>query len=134
MPQFKFDYELIKHVFDSIGYNFFYLEPNEWKKDISATKSRIKESIDKGVPILTKGFQSDVKGVHLPTDEVSFIVGYDKDDFHFFRMTEETAYLISFSLEDSLPYIFVFIGEKRKKYMCMNICMNIHIYTREREM
>lgn len=59
--QSKFDYELIKHVFDSIGYNFFYLEANEWRKDISATKSRIKEYFDKGVPILTKGFQSDVK-------------------------------------------------------------------------
>ena len=113
--QSKFDYQLIKRVFDPIGYDFIYIEPEEWKKNKASIKEKIIQYIDKGVPIIAKGFQSIVKGIQLPTNEVSCIVSYDTDRQHFYRMTEETTDLITFSLDDPLPYIFVFPGKKIKE-------------------
>ena len=69
--QSKFDYELIKRVFDSIGYHFLYIPLKKWKSELEETKIRIKESIDRGVPIIAKGFRSIIDGVEELTDETS---------------------------------------------------------------
>lgn len=108
----KFDRALIERVFGAIGYGFTYLEAADWRRDPQGAKERIRAYIDRGVPVLGKGFYSvSSHGVELPTSEVSCIIGYENDTFY--RLTEETTELVPFTLEDALPYTFVFIGEKQ---------------------
>ena len=110
----KFDYELIKRVFDSIGYNFTYISAEEWQKDKQKCKLKLMEYIDKGIPVIGKGFNyTDESGNELPTDEVSCIIGYENDGECFYRLPEEATNLIPFTLDDPIPYIFVFIEEKK---------------------
>ncbi len=114
LSQAKFDYGLIKRVFDAIGYRFTYLEAADWRKDKDAVKAKIIESIDKGIPVIGKGFYSVFHGVVLPTSEISCIIGYENDGECFYRLTEESTDLVAFSLDDALPYTFVFLGEKKE--------------------
>lgn len=111
--QTAFDYQLVKRVFDAAGYGFDYLDPETWQRGREAAKAKIMDSIDRGLPVIAKGFHSVVGNRELPTDEVSCVIGYEKDGQHFYRMTEEGTDLVSFTLEDSLPYIFVFAGEPK---------------------
>ena len=110
----KFDYDLIKRVFDAIGYDFTYLEAADWRKDKEAVKAKIKEYIDRGIPVIGKGFYSVFHGSQLPTSEVSCIIGYENDGDCFYRMTEESTDLVAFTLDDALPYTFVFIEGKKE--------------------
>ena len=110
----KFDYDLIKRVFDAIGYNFTYLEEKDWRKEKEAVKAKIIDYIDKGIPVIGKGFYSVFHEVELPTSEVSCIVGYENGGECFYRLTEETTDLVAFTLDDALPYKFVFIEEKKE--------------------
>ncbi len=110
----KFDRELIKRVFDAIGYHFTYLEAKDWRKDREAAKAKIMEYIDKGIPVIGKGFYSVFHGVELPTSEVSCIIGYENDGGCFYRLTEESTDLVAFTLDDALPYTFVFIEGKKE--------------------
>jgi AraC-like DNA-binding protein len=112
--QAKFDYDLIKRVFDAIGYNFTYLSDDEWRRDKEKCKAKLIEYINKGVTIIGKGFyQTNKKGVIQPYDEVSCIVGYENDGECFYRLPEEATNLIPFTLNDERPYTFVFIEEKK---------------------
>lgn len=110
----KFDINLIRRVFDAIGYNFTYLEAGDWQKDKDAVKEKIIEYIDKGIPVIGKGFYSVFHGTELPTSEVSCIIGYENDGECFYRLTEESTDLVAFRLDDELPYTFVFIEEKKE--------------------
>lgn len=110
----KFDRELIKRVFDAVGYNFTYLEAKDWRKDKEAVKAKIKEYIDKGVPVIGKGFYSIFHDTELPTSEISCIIGYENDGDCFYRLGEENTDLVAFTLDDTPPYTFVFIGEKKE--------------------
>jgi AraC-like DNA-binding protein len=113
----KFDYDLVKRVFDSIGYNFTYLEAEDWRKNKEVVKAKIIEYIDKGIPIIGKGFYHPPpeEGMpQLPTDEVSCIIGYENDGKCFYRLPEEATELVPFTLDDNLPYTFVFIKEKKE--------------------
>ena len=112
LSQAKFDYDLINRVFGAIGYRFTYLEVQDWRKDKEGVKAKIIEYINKGIPVIGKGFYSVFHGVELPTSEISCIVGYENQGQYFYRLTEESTDLVAFSLEDALPYTFVFIGEK----------------------
>lgn len=111
--QSKFDYALIKRVFDAIGYDFTYVEASVWTKEKSKYKSKIMEYIDKGIPVIGKGFYSSWDGNEWPTDEVSCIIGYENDGECFFRLPEEATNLVPFSLDDERPYTFVFIEQKK---------------------
>ncbi len=112
--QAKFDRGLIKRVFDAIGYGFTYLDAEDWRKDKEAVKAKIMEYIDKGIPVIGKGFYSVFHDVVLPTSEISCIIGYENDGECFYRLTEESTDLVAFTLEDALPYTFVFAGEKKE--------------------
>jgi AraC-like DNA-binding protein len=114
--QSKFDYALIQRVFDAIGYNFAYLEADDWRKDREAVKVKIIEYIDKGIPVIGKGFHHPPpEGMpQLPTDEVSCIIGYENEGECFYRLPEEATELVPFTLDDNLPYTFVFIKDKKK--------------------
>ncbi len=48
--------------------------------------------------------------VELPTSEISCVIGYEGDCFY--RLEEESTDLVAFTLEDPLPYTFVFVEEK----------------------
>lgn len=112
--QSAFDCRLIRRVFDAVGYDFVYLGPEEWKSDRAAVRAKIVRFIDRGVPVIAKGFHSIIEGTELPTDEISCVVGYEDDGRRFLRMTEEGTDTVSFTLEDDLPYTFVFIGDKKE--------------------
>ena len=114
--QSKFDYALIKRVFDAIGYNFSYIDAEEWQKDKQKCKAKIIEYIDKGIPVIGKGFYHSPPdgGEQWPTDEVSCIIGYENNGECFYRLPEEATDLVPFTLDDPLPYIFVFIEGKKE--------------------
>ncbi|MDR0272976.1 MAG: hypothetical protein LBI27_06630, partial [Clostridiales bacterium] len=110
----KFDYDLIKHVFDSIGYNFTFMSADNWQNDKQKCKRKLMEYIDKGIPIIGKGFNyTDENGNEFLTNEISCIIGYENDGEYFYRLPEEATNLISFTLNDPIPYTFVFIEEKK---------------------
>ena len=110
--QAKFDYNMIQRVFNAIGYKFTYLDATDWQKDKDALKKQLMESIDRGIPVIGKGFYSVFHGLLLPTSEISCIVGYENNGECFYRLDDEKVELIPFTLDDGLPYSFVFIGEK----------------------
>ncbi len=114
----KFDYELIKRVFDAIGYHFSYIDAEEWKKDKEKCKIKIMEYIDKGIPVLSKGFYHTPSsgGEPWPTEEVSVVIGYENDGECFYRLPEEATNLMPFTLDDGLPYVFVFIDGKKEVF------------------
>jgi len=112
--QSKFDYALIKRVFDAIGYDFTYIDAEEWQNDKQKCKAKIMEYMDRGIPVIGKGFFHSPAGdgEQWPTDEVSCIIGYENNGECFYRLPEEATDLLPFSLDDGLPYTFVFIGDK----------------------
>jgi len=112
----KFDYALIQRVFDAIGYDFSYIDSEEWQQDKDKYKAKIMEYIDKGIPVIGKGFQYSPPegGEKWPTDEVSCIIGYENNGECFYRLPEEATDLVPFTLEDPLPYTFVFIEGKKE--------------------
>lgn len=110
----KFDRDLFERVFGAIGYDFTYLEAEDWRKDKEAVKAKIVAYIGKGIPVIGKGFYSVFHDVELPTSEVSCIIGYEDEGERFYRMTEESTDLVAFTLDDALPYAFVFAGEKKE--------------------
>lgn len=114
----KFDYELIKRVFDAIGYNFSYIDAEEWTKDKEKCKTKIIEYINKGIPVLGKGFYHTPSsgGEPWPTEEVSVVIGYENDGECFYRLPEEATNLMPFTLDDGLPYVFVFIERKKEAF------------------
>lgn len=112
--QAKFDYELIKRVFDAIGYNFTYLEAEDWRKDKEALRAKIIEYIDKGIPVIGKGFYSVFHDSELPVSSIRAVIGYENDGECFYRLTEEDTDLVAFTLDDAPPYTFVFIEEKKE--------------------
>ena len=57
LSQSKFDYDLLKCVFDAVGYNFTYLDAPHWQKDRESLGAKLKDYIDRGDPgDLEKGF------------------------------------------------------------------------------
>lgn len=114
LSQAKFDEALIRRVFDAIGYGFTYLPAEVWRKDPQALRAKIVASIDRGVPVIGQGFHSYHWGMDLPTSAVRSVIGYENDGERFYRLTEEDTELVPFSLEDPLPYTFVFIEEKKE--------------------
>jgi AraC-like DNA-binding protein len=111
----KFDYALIKRVFDAIGYDFTYMGAEEWRRDKEKCKAKIMEYINRGIPVIGKGFHWTLdNGDVLPTDEISCVVGYEDDGERFYRLPEEATDLIPFTLDDGLPYTFVFIEGKKE--------------------
>lgn len=114
LSQAKFDRELIQRVFDAIGYNFTYLEAADWRKDKDAVKAKIREYIDKGIPVIGKGFHSVSRERELPVSSVRAVIGYDHDGECFYRLTEEDTNLVAFTLDDAPPYSFVFIEDKKE--------------------
>ena len=114
--QSKFDYALIQRVFDAIGYNFTYIDAEQWRQNKDKCKAKIIEHIDKGILVIGKGFyHPPPEGLpQLPTDEVSCIIGYENNGECFYRLPEEATDLVPFSLDDNLPYTFVFIENKKK--------------------
>lgn len=113
--QSKFDYDLIQRVFDAIGYDFTYIAADTWQSDKEKTKAKLIEYIDKGIPVIGKGFYCPPEDGHgeWPTDEVSCIIGYENDGECFYRLPEEATDLVPFTLDDPLAYTFVFIGDKK---------------------
>jgi AraC-like DNA-binding protein len=113
--QSRFDSDLIKRVFDAIGYGFISMDADVWRSDKEGTKARLMASIDKGIPVIGGGFSCPPGNGHgeWPTDEVSCIIGYENDGERFYRLPEEATALVPFSLDDPHAYTFVFIGEKR---------------------
>lgn len=109
----RFDEALIRRVFGAIGYGYAYLAAADWQRDKEALRTRLMASIDRGIPVIGKGFYSIFHGRELPTSEVSCIIGYERGGECFYRLTEESTELVPFTLEDGLPYIFVFAGDKR---------------------
>lgn len=114
--QVKFDRQMIQRVFDAVGYHFEYLAPEQWQSDKLSTKMKIMGSIDRGIPVIAKGFHchNTDSGLELPTDEVSCVIGYEDDGQTFYRMTEEGTNLVAFTLDDPLPYQFVFTGDRKE--------------------
>lgn len=110
----KFDRELMQRVSDAIGYGFTLVEPQEWKKDPEALRAKIMDSIDRGVPVIGKGFYSNFCNKTMPVSSVRAVIGYEDGGDRFYRLTEESTELIPFRLEDGLPYSFVFLEEKKK--------------------
>jgi AraC-like DNA-binding protein len=113
--QAKFDYDLIKRVFDAIGYGFVYADAKTWQADKDKTRAKLIEYIDRGIPVIGKGFHCPPQKGHgeWPTDEVSCIIGYENDGDCFYRLPEEATDLIPFTLDDPIAYTFVFIGDKK---------------------
>ena len=111
LSQAKFDYGLIQRVFNAIGYGFTYLRAQDWREDKQSLKAKIRDYIDRGIPVIGKGFYSVFHGVELPTSEISCVVGYENDCFY--RLEEESTDLVAFTLEDNLPYTFVFVGDRK---------------------
>jgi AraC-like DNA-binding protein len=114
--QSKFDYALIQRVFDAIGYNFSYIDAGERRQNKDNCKAKIIEYIDKGIPVIGKGFYHSPPegGPEWPTDEVSCIIGYENNGECFYRLPEEATDLVPFTLDDNLPYTFVFIEDKKE--------------------
>lgn len=110
--QAKFDYQLIKRVFDAIGYRFTYLDAEEWRKDKDAVKAKIMAYIDRGIPVIGKGFYTHE--AKLPASSIRAVIGYENDGECFYRLTEESTELVPFTLEDDVPYTFVFIEDKKE--------------------
>jgi len=110
----KFDYALIKRVFDAVGYGFTFMGAEEWRRDKEKCKAKIIEYINRGIPVIGKGFNWTLEnGDVLPTDEISCVIGYENDGDCFYRLPEEATDLIPFTLDDDLPYTFVFIEGKK---------------------
>jgi hypothetical protein len=84
------------------------------QKAKEAVKVKIIEYIDKGIPVIGKGFYSIFHGTELPTSEISCIIGYKNDGECFYRLTEESTDLVAFTLDDAQAYSFVFIEEKKE--------------------
>ena len=103
--QSKFDHALIKRTFDATGYDFSYVEAEEWRRNIPKYKAKIMEYIDKGVPVIIK---------HFDYSEISCVIGYENDGESFYFLTEESTELIPFTLDGSLHYTFVFIEDKKE--------------------
>jgi AraC-like DNA-binding protein len=114
--QSKFDYALIQRVCDAIGYDFSYIDAEDWQRDKDGCKAKIISYIDKGIPVIGKGFYHSPPdgGEKWPTDEVSCIIGYENNGERFYRLPEEATDLVPFTLDDHLPYTFVFIEGKKK--------------------
>lgn len=112
LSQSRFDYDLIKRVFDSIGYSFTFVTSDELKADIEKYKQMIISHIGKGIPVIGKGFNNYWDNKVQMTGEVSCIVGYENEGKTFFRLPEEATNLMPISLEDEYPYTLVFVGDK----------------------
>lgn len=112
--QAAFDERMIRRVFDAAGYDFVFLKPEEWRSSREAAEAKIRAFVEKGIPVIAKGFRSVIGTTELPTDEISCIIGYDDDGQCFLRMTEEGTDVVRFSLDDGLPYEFVFAGDKKE--------------------
>jgi AraC-like DNA-binding protein len=114
--QSKFDDALIQRVFDAIGYDFSYIDAESWQRDKDGCKAKLISYIDKGIPVIGKGFYHSPSdgGEKWPTDEVSCIIGYENNGERFYRLPEEATDLVPFTLDDPLPYTFVFIEGKKK--------------------
>lgn len=110
--QSHFDYDLIKRVFDSIGYSFTFVTSDQLKSDTEKYKQMIISYINKGIPIIGKGFNNFWDNKTQMTDEISCIVGYGNDGKTFFRLPEEATNLMPISLEDEYPYTLIFVGDK----------------------
>jgi AraC-like DNA-binding protein len=108
----KYDYALLKRVFDAVGYDFTYMDAAEWRRDKDKCKAKLMEYIDKGIPIIGKGF--DMPSWEFGyTNESSCVVGYENDGECFYRLPEEATDLIPFTLDDEFPYTFAFIEAKK---------------------
>lgn len=114
--QSKFDYELIQRVFDAIGYEFTYIDAEHWLRDKDGCRAKLIAYIDRGIPVIGKGFYHTPRegGDQWPTDEVSCIIGYENNGELFYRLPEEATDLVPFTLDDPLPYTFVFIEGKKE--------------------
>jgi hypothetical protein len=112
LSQSRFDYDLIKRVFDSIGYSFAFVSPDELKAEPEKYKQMIMAYIDKGLPVIGKGFNNCWDNKAQMTDEVSCIVGYTDNGRTFFRLPEEATNLMPINLEDEYSYKLVFVGDK----------------------
>lgn len=110
--QLHFDYDLLKRVFDSIGYSFTFVSSDELKADTEKYKQMVISCIDRGIPIIGKGFNRFKDNKVQMTDEVSCIVGYSNEGKTFFRLPEEATNLMPITLEDEYPYKLVFVGDK----------------------
>ena len=103
--QTKFDYALIQRTFDAIGYDFSYIEAEEWQEDKQRCRAKMIAFIDKGIPVIVK---------HFDYGSVSCIIGYENNGECFYLLPEEATDLIPFTLDDGLPYTFVFIEGKKE--------------------
>ena len=103
--QAKFDRALIGRVFDAIGYDFSYIDAQEWRKDKAKCKAKLIEYIDKGIPVIIK---------HFGYAEVSVIIGYENNGECFYLLPEQETDLEPFTLDDGVPYTFVFLEGKRE--------------------
>lgn len=122
--QSHFNVDLVKRVFDSIGYSFTFVTPEELKNNTEKYRKMIISYIDKGIPVIGKGFNNFWDNKVQITDEVSCIVGYENDGEIFFRLPEESTDLMPVSLEDEYPYILVFAGEKTEEPKLSDVYKN----------
>lgn len=117
--------QVVKKAYAAVGYDCVYISNAQIKKSFRAVMNAIKESVDKGIPVLAWGMGNVTTGDgshYDPLPEGSLIGGYDKNDVLYVnlypgadRMTvDDDGYTAITHGLDTTNGLF-FAGEKKEK-------------------
>jgi len=115
LSQACFDEHLIKRVFDACGYDYTFISPDSFSANKEKYIKKIINHIDRGLPVIVKGFSIPFDGQLYPVEEISCIVGYANNGQELLFLGDKSATPIPFSFD--IPYTLVFSEEKQQAPM-----------------
>lgn len=101
-----FDRNLFDRVFEATGYSYDFVDPVKLSSDFEFWKKQIVASIDRGVPVVIKGFGEG----RYPRVNIGCIVGYDDANSDFYYITQENREPKPFILDHD--YTLAIVKEK----------------------
>ena len=104
--------EHIGYVFDTLGYNYEYIDSKQINNDITIYSSKIVEYINKGIPILVKTNLNDIEEWKSDVGSYCLIVGYENEG-KLVKLLIEGTKTIDYSIVENNKLDLVFIGEKK---------------------
>jgi len=98
-----FGKEHLDSIFDAIGYNYTLVDNTEFYKYPDKYFLKIKEWVDKDVPVIVK---------ETADSWYSLAVGYDGDTILKFGMMDDEVHPFTFNLSEETNYALLFVGDK----------------------
>ncbi|MCE5259644.1 MAG: AraC family transcriptional regulator [Chloroflexi bacterium] len=102
-----FDERLIKRVFDACGYDYTFVSPQSFSANREKYVKKVMEHINRGLPVIVKGFNVLWSDRIWLVEEISCVVGYENGGETLLFLPEESITPTAFSFDIPLTLVFV---------------------------